>query len=176
MTKSARHVESSKLRRRKAQLCNLQDILQLYAQLFAQTNQAEENAETVLPGHRTAFSEVDRDPNIWLLVAESSGCVLGTLSVTIVPNLSHQGRPWAIIENVVVDKSAKRANVGMALMQRAITLAQEHDCFRIILSSSVHRKGSHRFTRASALKRTAIALNGILHRALAARCILSNIG
>ncbi len=123
----------------------MQDILRLYAQLFAQTNQAEENAETVLPAHRTAFSDIDRDPNTWLLVAESSGCILGTLSVTVIPNLSHQGRPWAIVENVVVDKSAQRASVGTALMQHATALARERDCFRIILSSSIHRKESHRF-------------------------------
>lgn len=145
MRKSARHVASSNLCIRKAQLHDLQDILRLYAQLFAQTDQAEENAEAVLPAHRAAFLEIDRDPNTRLLVAESSGRILGTLSVTIVPNLSHQGRRWAIVENVVVDKSAQRASVGTALMHHAIALVRERDCFRIILSSSAHRKESHRF-------------------------------
>ncbi len=145
VTEPTRRAERSNLRIRKARLSDLQDILQLYAQLFARTDQAEENAETILPAHCTAFSEIDRDPNTSLLVAESSGHVLGTLSVTIVPNLSHRGRHWAIIENVVVDKGIQRASVGTALVQYAIALAQERDCFRIVLSSSVHRKDSHRF-------------------------------
>ncbi|MGZ4904717.1 MAG: N-acetyltransferase family protein [Halobacteriota archaeon] len=145
MIEPVRRAKRSNLRIRKARLRDLQDILRLYAQLFAHTDQAEENAEVTLPVHHTAFSEIDQDPNTCLLVAESSGRVLGTLSVTIVPNLSHQGRPWAIVENVVVDQSAQRVSVGTALVQHAITLAQERDCFRIILSSSVHRKDSHRF-------------------------------
>ncbi len=145
MTEPARRAERSKLRIRRARSRDLQGILQLYAQLFARTDQTEENTETILPAHRTAFSEIDRDSNTSLLVAESSGRVLGTLSVTIVPNLSHRGRRWAIIENVVVDRSIQRASVGTALMQYAIALAQERDCFRIVLSSSVHRKDSHRF-------------------------------
>ncbi|MGZ4920114.1 MAG: N-acetyltransferase family protein [Halobacteriota archaeon] len=145
LTEPARRAERSNLRIRKARLSDLQGILQLYAQLFAGTDQAEENAETITPAHRTTFSEIDRDPGTSLLVAESSGRVLGTLSVTIVPNLSHRGRHWAIIENVVVDKDIQRASVGTALVQYAIALAQERDCFQIVLSSSVHRKDSHRF-------------------------------
>lgn len=145
MTEPSRRAEHSNIRIRRARSSDLQGILQLYAQLFARTDQAEENAETILPAHRTALSEIDRDSNTSLLVAESSGRVLGTLSVTIVPNLSHRGRHWAIIENVVVDRSIRRASVGTALMQYAIALAQERDCFRIVLSSSVHRKDSHRF-------------------------------
>ncbi len=135
----------STLRIRKARLSDIQDILQLYAQLFSHTDQAEENLETMLPAHRTAFFKIDRDENSRLFVAESSGDVLGTLFVTVVPNLSHQGRRWAIIENVVVNKELQRASIGTALMKAAIAFAQERNCFRIVLSSSAHRKDSHMF-------------------------------
>ncbi len=133
------------LRIRKARVSDLQDVLKLYAQLFASTNQTEENTEVFLPTHHTAFSEIDSDPNAYLLVAEFGGHILGTLSVTIVPNLSHRGRHWAIVENVVVDKAVQRASVGTALMRSAIILAHERNCFRIVLSSSVHREDSHKF-------------------------------
>ncbi len=140
-----RRAELSSLRIRKARLSDVQDILQLYAQLFAHTDQAEENSETVLPAHRAAFFEIDRDESSRLFVAESSNHVLGTLFVTVVPNLSHQGRHWALIENVVVNKELQRASVGTALMQAAVAFAQERNCFRIVLSSSAHRKESHMF-------------------------------
>ncbi|MGZ4902070.1 MAG: N-acetyltransferase family protein [Halobacteriota archaeon] len=145
MTESTRRAEHSNLMVRRARPRDLQDVLQLYAQLFADTDQAVEDTHVIAPAHRSAFSEIDRDHNTSLLVAESSGRVLGTLSITIVPNLSHGGRCWAIIENVVVDERVRRANVGASLMHHAIALAREKDCFRIILSSSVHRKDSHRF-------------------------------
>ncbi len=144
LTESTRRAEHD-LIVRKAGLSDLRDVLQLYAQLFAAKNQAVGDTHAIVSAHRSAFSEIDRDHNTSLLVAESSGRVLGTLSITIVPNLSHGGRRWAIIENVVVDKRVRRANVGTSLMQHAIALARKKDCFRIILSSSVHRKESHSF-------------------------------
>jgi GNAT superfamily N-acetyltransferase len=67
------------------------------------------------------------------------------LAIIIIPNLSHMGKPWAIIEDVIVDRSRRRFGVGSSLMQRAIQLAKEHDCFRVILSSSKHRDDSHKF-------------------------------
>ncbi|MGZ4907531.1 MAG: N-acetyltransferase family protein [Halobacteriota archaeon] len=137
--------ENGRLRIRKARLHDLEGVLQLYAQLFRNTDQAEENTGEVLPAHYAALSEVNQDPNTCLLIAESAGQVVGTLLLMIVPNISHRGRHWALIENVVVDKSAQRANVGRTLMQCAITLARERDCFRIVLSSSVHRAESHKF-------------------------------
>ncbi len=145
MTEAAQRVGYDNLRVRKARLSDLQDITRLYAQLFAGTDQAKENEETILSAHHTALLEIDRNPNASLLVAESSDRVLGTLSVIIIPNLSHQGRHWAIIENVVVDKSVQRASVGTALVRHAIALARKRNCFRIILSSSVHREDSHKF-------------------------------
>lgn len=145
LTETTRREEHSNLIVRKARPRDLQDVLHLYAQLFADTDQAVGDTHAIVPAHRSAFSEIDRDHNTSLLVAESSGRILGTLSITIVPNLSHGGRRWAIIENVVVDKRVRRANVGTSLMQHAIALAREKGCFRIILSSSVRRKESHRF-------------------------------
>jgi len=131
---------------------DLQSILNLYAQLFSNTDQAEENTGDVLPSHRKALSEINRSPDSYLLVAESSGNVLGTLSLTMIANLSHRGRRWAVIENVVVDEHARRSSIGTALMQYAIALALDQGCFRVVLSSSVHRETSHKFYERLGLK------------------------
>jgi predicted N-acetyltransferase YhbS len=130
---------------REATLDDLQCILELYAQLFSNTDQASENRRELLSAHYEAFSEIKRSPDSYVFVAESAGAVVGTIAMSMIPNLSHCGRPWAVIENVVVDERARKSSIGASLMQHAIGLAPARGCFRVILSSSVHREGSHKF-------------------------------
>jgi predicted N-acetyltransferase YhbS len=130
---------------REATLDDLQCILELYAQLFSNTDQASENRRELLSAHYEAFSEIKRSPDSYVLVAESAGAVVGTVAISMIPNLSHCGRPWVVIENVVVDERARKSSIGASLMQHAIGLARARGCFRVILSSSVHREGSHKF-------------------------------
>jgi len=137
---------------REAEVRDLQEILFLYEQLFLNTDQAEENRAIIIRKHKKAFFEIKRNPNHRLLVAEIEGIIAGTLAIIIIPNLSHMGKPWAIIEDVIVDASCRRLGVGSSLMQRAIQLAKEHDCFRVILSSSKHRDGSHKFYASAGLE------------------------
>jgi predicted N-acetyltransferase YhbS len=130
---------------REATLGDLQCILKLYAQLFSNTDQASENGTELLSAHYDAFSEIKRSPDSYVFVAESAGAVVGTIAISIIPNLSHGGRPWGVIENVVVDERARKSSIGATLMRHAIDLARAQGCFRVILSSSVHREGSHEF-------------------------------
>ncbi|MGA9080669.1 MAG: GNAT family N-acetyltransferase [Halobacteriota archaeon] len=95
---------------REATLDDLQCILELYAQLFSNTDQASENRRELLSAHYEAFSEIKRSPDSYVFVAESAGAVVGTIAISMIPNLSHCGRPWAVIENVVVDERARKSH------------------------------------------------------------------
>jgi ribosomal protein S18 acetylase RimI-like enzyme len=137
---------------REAVIDDLPRILVLYAQLFSNTDQASENSKELLPAHYQAFSEIEESQNYDLIVAELAGAVVGTLAIAIIPNVSHRGRHWAVIENVVVDERARKSSIGTAMMQHAIALARARGCFRVVLSSSVHREGSHEFYRSLGLE------------------------
>jgi N-acetylglutamate synthase-like GNAT family acetyltransferase len=52
---------------------------------------------------RRVFSQIEAVPGQAFLVIESDELVVGTLFLLIVPNITHAARPWAVIENVVVD-------------------------------------------------------------------------
>jgi GNAT superfamily N-acetyltransferase len=130
---------------READVRDIQDILFLYEQLFSNTEQAGENRAARIREHKKALFEIKQNPNHHLLVAEIEGIVVGTLAIIIIPNLSHMGRPWAIVEDVIVDEPHRRLGIGYLLIQRAIQLAKERNCFRVILSSSKQRDDSHKF-------------------------------
>lgn len=58
-----------------------------------------------------------------MIVAEEDGKVIGTSMLTIVPNLTHGGKPWIIVENVVVDNEYRRTGAGKLLMEYIKTKA-----------------------------------------------------
>ncbi|MGD1054248.1 MAG: GNAT family N-acetyltransferase [Candidatus Dormibacteria bacterium] len=97
----------------------------------------------------TQFAGIAADPDRTVLVATVDGAVAGTVDLLIVrPSLTHGGRPWAALENVVVDQRFHRRGVGRALMEEAARRAREADCHRLQLLSSARRTEAHAFYRA----------------------------
>ncbi len=87
------------------------------------------------------------DPNRTVLVAEDRGeFAVGTADVLVVPNLTHGGAPWALVENVVVDPQWRRRGVGRALLKHAVRVADDAGCHKLQLTSSNHRDDAHRFS------------------------------
>jgi GNAT superfamily N-acetyltransferase len=80
-------------------------------------------------------------------VAELEGAVVGTADLLVVPNLTHRGDPWAIVENVVVATAARRRGVGRALLSHAVELARRAGCYKLQLLSMKHRTEAHAFYR-----------------------------
>jgi len=127
---------------------DLDRILELYRQLAITTSPSELSHDSSKDDYRRVFAEIRAFPGYELLVAEDRGEVVGTLVLLIVPNLSHRGLPWALVENVVVDERYRRCGVGRQLMDYATRRAREAGCYRIGLSSDKRRRAAHRFYRA----------------------------
>lgn len=86
-----------------------------------------------------------------LIVAVLDEQLLGTADLLIVANLTHRGKPWAIVENVIVSGTARRTGVGRALMEHLIELAREAGCYKLQLVSGKHRTEAHAFYRSMGL-------------------------
>jgi L-amino acid N-acyltransferase YncA len=123
-------------------------ILELYQQLAITTSEVEGQRCLSLDDYQQVFGEISRFRGCELVVAEDHGEVIGSLVLVIVPNLSHGALPWAIIENVIVDRKQRRRGVGRQLMEYAITRAKESNCCRMGLISSKSRREAHHFYRA----------------------------
>lgn len=68
-----------------------------------------------------------------------------TYSILIAPNLNHGGKPWAVVENVVVSESWRGRGLGRTMMEHAIAQGVYEGCYKIFLSSSAKRVGAHVF-------------------------------
>ncbi len=118
---------------------DLPALLSLYAQLGgADVPFAPGAAEAALAA-LLAF------PGATLLVAEHDGSVSGTVTVIVVPNLTHGAQPWAQLENMVVDATVRSTGVGHALMAEALRTAREAGCYKVQLQSRNERTDAHRF-------------------------------
>jgi GNAT superfamily N-acetyltransferase len=124
---------------------DLPDILALLDQLREGSSLPNRLPEQLSARHRIAFDAIADSPDHYLLVAEVEGRLVGTCALTFIPNVSHGGRPWCVLENMVVDESARRSGAGTALVAHAVELARARGCYKLSLTSNLKRAEAHVF-------------------------------
>jgi GNAT superfamily N-acetyltransferase len=135
---------------------DLPRILELYLQLAIPPIEDDSLEDPVLDSHRQAFADISELPGCEVIVAEEDGRVVGTSMLTIVPNLTHDGKPWIIVENVVVDNKHRRTGAGKLLMEYIKEKALETGCCKIQLMSDKRRtEEAHKFYKAIGYNATA---------------------
>ncbi len=127
---------------RPAQPADLDALLVLYGQL------ADQRAVAPTDEIRQALGQMVAASFVNLLVADRRGEVVGTVELVVVPNVTHGGRPWAQLENMVVGEDVRGLGIGRALLQRCAEIARDHNCYKIQLQSANHRTPAHRFYEA----------------------------
>ncbi|GAB4519925.1 MAG: hypothetical protein OHK0046_29500 [Anaerolineae bacterium] len=80
-----------------------------------------------------------------LYVAESDGVIVGTYTLNLIQQWSHTGGRSVIVEDVAVSAVAQGQGVGRAMMHHAVEQARALGCYKIVLSSALHRESAHAF-------------------------------
>jgi N-acetylglutamate synthase-like GNAT family acetyltransferase len=130
---------------REARLEDLPRLVELLEQLSLEGESRED--ASAMDAYVRAFRDIAADQRQQLLVIESEGVVVGTAAVIFVPNLSRIGRPYAVVEGVVVDSTRRDQGLGEELMRHVMEMARSAGCYKIILTSNKAREGAHRFYR-----------------------------
>lgn len=71
--------------------------------------------------------------------------IIGTCTVNLCANLSWSGRPYAIIENVIVAPQYRRSGAGKALLKFAQQFAQDLGCYKIALMTGSKKASTLQF-------------------------------
>jgi ribosomal protein S18 acetylase RimI-like enzyme len=66
-------------------------------------------------------------------VAELEGAVVATCVLIVVPNLTRNQRPFALIENVVSAAALRGRGLGKAVVRAAVAHAFALDCYKVML-------------------------------------------
>ena len=79
------------------------------------------------------------------VVIRDGGPPLGTYVLLVMDNIAHDGRPLAIVEQVVVTQEQKGKGLGKFMMQHAMDEARKVGCYKLQLSSHTRFKDAHAF-------------------------------
>ena len=131
---------------------DLSGLLQLYTELAE--GREESVPATTGEGGQT-LRAIIADPARHLLVAVLEGDVVGSVDVIVIPNLTRHGRPWAIMENVVVAQRHRRAGVGAALVRSPLAEVAKAGFYKMQLHTGKQRYGAHAFYRALGMEAVA---------------------
>lgn len=97
---------------------------------------------------------IDELQAIYASILQSGGCIvgafidsdmIGTCTVNLCPNLSWSGRPYAIIENIIVSKAHRNQGLGKALLGYGKEFAQRAGCYKVALMTGSKEPATHKF-------------------------------
>lgn len=117
---------------------HLPGIIRLYKQLIP------DEKSVTLNRAKEVWKSIEKE-DIKYFVAVDEDKVVSSSFIAIIPNLRENGRPFGIIENVIVDKDYRGLGLGKAIMNRVIEYGKSKNCQYMSLQSSVHRLDAHKF-------------------------------
>jgi|SRR5580698_9537598 hypothetical protein len=77
---------------------DFEDIARLYRQLQPADPIVHDGSD------KAAFAQILANPGLYLFVLEADGAVAATTYLNVIPNLTRSASPYAVIENVVVER------------------------------------------------------------------------
>ena len=91
------------------------------------------------------LEKFENDNNMYLLVLEEDGKTVSSVQMAIIENLTHNIRPFAVIENVVTHADYRNRGYASALLQEASNIAKEHRCYKVFLETGSNRESTLNF-------------------------------
>lgn len=94
------------------------------------------------------FQQILDREGLDILLLELDGEILGATYLNLIPNLSRGGRPYAVIENVVIAAHRRGERPGRRLMGATLERAWEAGCYKAMLQTGSRNPNTHAFYRA----------------------------
>lgn len=129
---------------RKAKSTDANDLKVLYFEYLTHFPPKEEQDMSLW---QNILDKFERDENMYLLVAEDNGRVVSTVQMAIIESLTHNVRPFAVIENVVTHIDFRNKGYASALLEKASEIAREHRCYKVFLETGSNKESTLNFYR-----------------------------
>ena len=102
-------------------------LLSLYMQLH--DNPFPDKDDRVI----SIWNNILNDNNHHIIVADENGILVSSCVCVIIPNLTHEQRPYALIENVITDKNYRKKGYATACLNFAKEIALRENCYKMML-------------------------------------------
>lgn len=87
------------------------------------------------------------DDNHHIIVAEADGKIVSSCVCVIIPNLTRNQRPYALVENVVTEAGYRNRGLASACLDHAKKLAQKENCYKMMLLTGSKEESTLNFYR-----------------------------
>ena len=129
---------------RKAKGTDANELKTLYFEYLTHFPPKEEQDMDVWQNMLEKFAQ---DENMYLLVAEEEGKVVSSVQMAIIEGLTHNVRPFAVIENVVTHADYRNRGLASALLEKASEIARERRCYKVFLETGSNKESTLNFYR-----------------------------
>lgn len=85
---------------------------------------------------KSILKKIKGNPNHKIFIAVDDGKIIGATTLLIEHKFIHEGGLVGHIEDVVTHRDFQYKGVGSALMKKAIDIARESGCYKVILDCS----------------------------------------
>lgn len=114
-------------------------VMQLYMQLH--DNPFPEWSDEM----EQLWSNIVNDKKHHIIVAEEDGKIVSSCVCVIIPNLTHNQRPYALVENVITDEAYRNRGLASACLSYAKELAMREKCYKMMLLTGSKKESTLRF-------------------------------
>lgn len=129
---------------RKAKGTDANELKTLYFEYLTHFPPKEEQDMDVWKNMLEKFAQ---DENMYLLVAEEEGKVVSSVQMAIIEGLTHNVRPFAVIENVVTHADYRNRGYASALLEKASEIARVRRCYKVFLETGSNKESTLNFYR-----------------------------
>lgn len=129
---------------RQAKPEDAQDLKTLYFEFLTHFPPKEEQDMQLWADKIAKFAE---DERMYLLVVEEDGKAVSSVQVAIIEGLTHNVRPFAVIENVVTHGDYQNRGFASALLERATEIVKENNCYKLFLETGSNKESTLNFYR-----------------------------
>ena len=115
------------------------NLMELYTQLHE--NKLPEKTDEVVQ----LWKKILNDKYHHIIVAEENGKIVSSCVCIIIPNLTHNQRPYALIENVVTHKDHRKKGLATSCLNYAKEIALRENCYKLMLLTGSKKQSTLNF-------------------------------
>ncbi len=109
------------------------ELMALLDLLYQLSPKSEEDSKASKRALERTLKAMIKNEDYRLAVCDVDGKIAGTATLLVQQNLSHGGRPYGHIENVVTDAASRGKGIGAELVRYLLAEAKKRNCYKVIL-------------------------------------------
>lgn len=120
---------------------DFEGLLTLYTQLHE--NSMPDQTDEIM----NLWNRIVNDKDHHIIVAEENGQIVSSCVCVIIPNLTHNQRPYAFIENVITDVNYRNKGLATQCLDFAKEIAVKENCYKLMLLTGSKKESTLNFYR-----------------------------